>query len=302
MGQSEVADPGQQRIAAALGRQIGPLGGQPSEVRGSELGQEASCCLVELGQECECCRAVAALQAPRGRLHDHQQGRQRLAQLLVAGPVHQLPCTVDLLLEVVEVGRLKGVVLAVAEQASQRLMPGERHPQGPDRRVLRLCVVQQEGTRSQIGGRDLERSGDFQQDRDPVDGSRPALDLGEPALGPAQQPGQLHLGEPTATAVVGDQLSDGRCVGWRRGHCSARLDGVGGDACTGPQTQELDTRRSCHVLLALGEKPANVWLLLVSVEGRRGPGTARRRRERQDRPRPRGRRRQAFQAQPRGSR
>ena len=38
MGQSEVADPSQQRITAALGRQIGTLGGQPSEVCGSKLG------------------------------------------------------------------------------------------------------------------------------------------------------------------------------------------------------------------------------------------------------------------------
>jgi hypothetical protein len=80
--------------------------------------------------------------------------------------VYQLPCTVDLLLEVVKVGRLKSVVLAVAEQAGQRLMPGERHPQSPDRGVLRLCIVQQEGTWSQICGGDLRHSGDFEQDRD----------------------------------------------------------------------------------------------------------------------------------------
>ena len=67
--------------------------------------------------------------------------------------------------------------------------------------------------------------------------------------------------------MVSNQFPERRCVGWRRGHRLARLDGVGGNACTSPQTHELDTRRSCHVLLALGEKPPDVWLLLVSVEG-----------------------------------
>jgi hypothetical protein len=95
-----------------------------------------------------------------------------------------------------EVGWLQGIVLAVAEQASQRLMSSERHPQGPDRRMLRLCIVQQERTRSQIGGRDLERAGNFQQARDPVDGSRPALNLRKPALGPAQQPASFTWESP----------------------------------------------------------------------------------------------------------